>query len=65
MKLQPSPGQSVEAACHGKEQLTRAVAMQVASRGGRKRQAYRCDFCHHWHIGESIIPKGRVKWSKR
>lgn len=50
------------ARCSGKEKFdSYSVAMQAVSHRGKKAGAhpYRCGFCGHWHVGTTIIPKGR------
>lgn len=56
-----------ETSCAGKEKLTREVAKKVAKRRGVNggREPYLCEFCGHWHLGSSVIPKRRMKWRKR
>lgn len=52
LKDRDNDGNRPEAACLGKEALTRAAANQVA-RETRKVpiKAYRCPYCAHWHVG--------------
>lgn len=60
MTLPPRPTYS----CLGKEQFAdKGRADQVAHRIARRSSAtvssYRCSFCHAWHIGSGLIPKGK------
>lgn len=43
--------------CAGKDRLTWAIANTLAKQSRRRRnkppiQAYKCDVCGHWHIGQ-------------
>lgn len=60
MTLPPRPTYS----CLGKEQFadkSRAdtVAHRIAGRSANKVSTYRCNFCHAWHVGSGLIPKGK------
>lgn len=48
-------------ACYGKAAMTMAQARKVADRM-RSRDlrvaAYRCPYCHEWHVGNQRIQKG-------
>jgi cytochrome c2 len=42
-----------QASCDDKVGLTREVAVRIAKQSGEV-MAYRCEFCHEWHVGNSI-----------
>lgn len=48
--------------CSGKEGFhSRGDALRAVSWRGKRAgaHAYRCTFCARWHLGTTIIPKGR------
>ena len=50
-----APIDYAEIACTGKDRLTRGQAKKIARRMRMKRggaaQAYKCEFCRCWHVG--------------
>lgn len=57
------------AVCAGKEQLTASIAKNIARRHkdkGRSTEAYKCDFCHYWHIGTKNfgVTKKRTRFAR-
>lgn len=48
------------AACDGKEQLTLQVAKLII-RQAKGLHAYRCQYCEHWHVGNSTGNLSRKK----
>lgn len=67
MTLPPRPTYS----CLGKEAFPEkrhadAAASRVATRARGAVHAYRCTFCHAWHVGSAVTPKAkRSSISKR
>jgi hypothetical protein len=53
------------ASCDGKKPLTRKIATRIAhqSDNGEHTHAYLCTFCHHYHVGGSImrVPQKRSR----
>lgn len=52
------------ATCDGKAAyasrgLAGSVALRMRKRDEGNAQPYRCQSCHAWHVGSSIVPKRR------
>lgn len=57
------------ASCVGKETFDSFVQAEAVVRRltkcGRAVEPYRCDWCHHWHIGGLAVPRAEKPRSRR